>query len=136
LNHLAVTDVDEVIALAEKAGFRPEDFAGTLLEVTHKAADKSREGGRPERAALRAKLASLDQEARVELLALMFLGRGDGGPMAFRDMLAHARRASDASDVQYLVGKGRALSLYLRNGLREIDAQQSRGSVPPAGPPG
>jgi hypothetical protein len=66
-----------------------------------------------EQSRVRALIQALSNEARTELLALMWLGRGDTND--FATALAHARRTSHDGIVGYLAGK--PLQTYLPLGL-------------------
>ena len=76
----------------------------------------------PEGDALEQAIGSLSHEARLELAALMWLGRDDGDPDAddFATNLDHAKRSSDEFDVDYIAEKSAALPTYLRAGLARL----------------
>jgi hypothetical protein len=58
---------------------------------------------------------SLGHEARMELMALMWIGRGFEG--SFADAVQYAYANSDEGDVLYIVEKSPDLSAYLSRGL-------------------
>ncbi|HYU11248.1 MAG TPA: DUF3775 domain-containing protein [Stellaceae bacterium] len=58
----------------------------------------------PTRQELTAALDSLDNEQRIEILALMWLGRGDFDRSEWRDALAQAREIHNAHETSYLIG--------------------------------
>src|SRR5687768_14827529 len=63
----------------------------------------------------------LTPNARVELIAIMLLGRNEGPQVSF-DILLHDAKAISTSfknDALYLIGK-RKLDLYLKEGLRRL----------------
>jgi hypothetical protein len=62
---------------------------------------------------------SLDDEQRIELLALTWLGRGDYGKEEWRAALAEARRIHDAKEADYLVGTP-LLADYLEEALAQL----------------
>jgi len=64
-------------------------------------------------------LNSLSDLERIELLALMWLGRGDYGKEEWRDALLEARRLHDEKETGYLVGTP-LLGDYLEEGLSQL----------------
>lgn len=60
----------------------------------------------------------LSAEARHELTALVWLGRGTETAEEFQFMVDHARKISTADDAHYLAGK--PLHRYLPAGLRKL----------------
>jgi hypothetical protein len=77
--------------------------------------------GNEELEQLRARLRSLSEEARVELGAVMLLGRGDFAAGQWEDALEEARQRPDASDPESLSLKP-DLADYLGKGLFQIGA--------------
>ena len=65
---------------------------------------------------LRDYLVALDVDERVELLALMWTGRGDFDASEWDDAMAEARATADAREPAYLIGTP-LLSDYLEEGL-------------------
>ena len=65
---------------------------------------------------LAAALDSLDDEQRIEILALMFVGRGDFDRAEWRDALVQARDVHNAAETEYLIGTP-LLADYLEAGL-------------------
>jgi hypothetical protein len=65
---------------------------------------------------LAAALDSLDEEQRTEILALMFVGRGDFDRAEWRDALVQARDVQNGTETAYLMGTP-LLSDYLEAGL-------------------
>jgi hypothetical protein len=53
---------------------------------------------------LAAALDALDDDQRIEILALTWLGRGDFDRGKWRDALAQARQIHDVAETQYLLG--------------------------------
>lgn len=66
--------------------------------------------------ALRERLAALPSEARHELLAVLWIGRGDYAANEWEEALIEAQRRSDAGDVDYIAERG-PLHDYLIKGL-------------------
>jgi hypothetical protein len=56
---------------------------------------------------------------RVEILALMWLGRGDFSKEEWRDALREAQRVHDEKETEYLVGTP-LLAEYLQDGLAQL----------------
>jgi Protein of unknown function (DUF3775) len=77
--------------------------------------------GSPTRAALRQLIASLEPAARLELITLMWIGRGDSDDDDIVTALEQTERTTSAGDVNYIAGKG-PLARYLRAGLDRIGA--------------
>lgn len=63
-------------------------------------------------------LSALNKEARMELMALIWVGRGDEDD--FGAAVEYARRNSDDGDVPYIAEKAPALPTYLRDGLKKV----------------
>lgn len=121
LRHLTQEQVDRVISAANElnAVDRPSEegirFPGDLeLHL------KQWKQMQPQRAALRAAIAALPLEARFELMALMWVGRGDVPDATFDNCLEHARRSADEGDVNYIAEKSPSLPMYLRDGLAKL----------------
>jgi hypothetical protein len=70
-------------------------------------------------AELRAVLTALNSDERAELLALVFVGRGDFGRDAWEDALREARDALDPALVSYLMGTP-MLGDLIEEGLAEL----------------
>lgn len=65
---------------------------------------------------LKERLAALPPEARHELLAVLWIGRGDYAANQWEEALTEAQRRSDAGDVDYVAERG-PLHDYLIKGL-------------------
>jgi hypothetical protein len=70
----------------------------------------------PTRQELAAALDSLDDDQRVELLALMWVGRGDFDRDEWRSALAQAREVHNEKETDYLIGTP-LLADYLEIGI-------------------
>lgn len=68
---------------------------------------------------LRDALDSLNTDQREELLALVFVGRGDYDAKAWREALRQARETADVHETDYLVGTP-LLADYLEEGLEAL----------------
>jgi hypothetical protein len=83
----------------------------------------------PTQQELAAALDSLDEGQRIELLALMWVGRGDFDASEWRDALAQARDSHDEQEPAYLMGTP-LLADYLEAGLDalgySLDDEQDR----------
>jgi hypothetical protein len=73
----------------------------------------------PTRQELTAALDSLDDDQRIEVLALMWLGRGDFDRSEWRDALAQAREIHNAHETSYLIGTP-LLADYLEEALAAL----------------
>ena len=101
----------EVLPVDEDAGSNPsDDLDRDILEAT---ADN------PTYQELVDALNSLGDPERIELLALMWLGRGDYDKDEWREALEEARRIHDSKETAYLVGTP-LLGDYLEEGLAQL----------------
>ena len=73
-------------------------------------------GDNPTRQELAAALDALDDDQRIEVLALMWLGRGDFDRDEWRDALAQAREIHNERETGYLIGTP-LLADYLEEAL-------------------
>jgi hypothetical protein len=71
---------------------------------------------------LRSRIAGLAEEARLELAAVMLVGRGDVAAQQWTAALDEARGRGDASDAEALARKP-DLAEYLAKGLFQLDAR-------------
>ena len=69
---------------------------------------------------LREYIAALDDDERMELLALMWTGRGDFDASEWDEALAEAQARADAREPAYLMGTP-LVSDYLEEGLAAFD---------------
>jgi hypothetical protein len=114
LKNLSRSKIDTIIATAEtlNAKYPPRDMG--IDYATHDP--------RPYRLdslGLNKAVADLSDDERAELLALMWLGRGDQFT-DFEDALSYAHEAANAGDVGYISDKAPALPKYLRAGLTKL----------------
>ncbi|MBX6369956.1 MAG: DUF3775 domain-containing protein [Rhodospirillales bacterium] len=101
----------ETAPVDEDSGSNPSDDAERdILEDTE---------DNPTRVELVDAIDSLSNLQKVELLALMWLGRGDFAKEEWRDALAEAERAHDEKTTDYLVGTP-MLADYLEEGLLQL----------------
>lgn len=103
------------------SGSNPSDDSDVaILEAT---------GDNPTRQELRAALDGLDDDQRVQILALTWVGRGDFDREEWRDALVQAREAHNAAETDYLIGTP-LLADYLEAALDvlgySLDGYQSR----------
>jgi hypothetical protein len=68
---------------------------------------------------LTAYITALSNETRNELLALMWLGRGDSGKN-FGELIEYAKNRAHKGHVNYIVEKSPALPSYLTEGLKLV----------------
>lgn len=101
----------ETAPVDEDSGSNPSDDAERdILEDTE---------DNPTRVELVDAIDSLSNLQKVELLALMWLGRGDFAKEDWRDALAEAERAHDEKTTDYLVGTP-LLADYPEEGLVQL----------------
>jgi Protein of unknown function (DUF3775) len=123
LNHLRESDVAAVIAAAEHCNSAtPSSELGVSLEEGLRQYQQAR----PHREALKQSINSLSLEARQELMALIWFGRGDAIEGDFAQHFAAAKTASDENDVDYIVGKSASLPIYLKAGLDRLKSERPR----------
>jgi hypothetical protein len=77
------------------------------------------EADNPVQRELRVAIRQLSEEAKVTLVALAWLGRGDYDASEWREALAAARERSEASTARYLMGMP-LLGDYLEDGADEL----------------
>jgi len=122
LKHLTQKEVDALIKAADtlNAANPPSDEEFILFENLESDLNRWRKI-KPHREALHATIASLSPDARLELLAPMWFGRGDV-KATFDQLLSHARTfdQSDEGDMGYIADKSRSLPLYLNRGLAKL----------------
>jgi hypothetical protein len=71
---------------------------------------------------MEAALEAIPQPARMEMLALIWIARGDYRTDSFEEALAYAQEHYQSADVRYLADKWASLVTYLRVGLKEMPA--------------
>jgi hypothetical protein len=64
------------------------------------------------------KISALSHDARMELMALMWIGRDFEG--TYNEAVKYAHQHSDEGDVNYIAEKSPALPTYLKNGMKKI----------------
>jgi hypothetical protein len=101
----------EVPPVDEDSGSNPaDDAARDVLEDTRE---------NPTMQELDGALSSLNEPQRIELLALMWLGRGDYDASSWREALVEASRVHDGKETGYLLGTP-LLGDYLEEGLSQL----------------
>jgi len=101
----------EVPPVDEDSGSNPSDDAE--WDVLQASADN------PTYQELVDAINGLGDPARIELLALTWLGRGDYAKEEWRDAVEEARRIHDEKETQYLIGTP-LLADYLEEGLSQL----------------
>ena len=125
LKHLTQRQIGAVIKAAEAlnaaspAGEQGVDLLGRHFKAERKSWKKLRRHDD----AVRAAITRLSLDTRSELIALMWLGRGDVEG-TFSDLLQYARDHSDAGDIEYVADKSPRLVLrkIIRKGGNETHA--------------
>ena len=122
---MLATPLDKLAYLVVKAREFDAQVAPEGLEAGSNAADDLEIGileatpDNPTRAELTSMLADLNDDEMTEVLALVWLGRGDYGPREWRQALAAAREARDEHAVRYLLETPN-LGDLLEQGLAEF----------------
>jgi hypothetical protein len=101
----------EVPAVGEHSGSNPADDADR--DVLEETSDN------PTYQELVDAIDSLGDPERIDLLALMWLGRGDYEKSEWREALEEARQIHDAKETIYLVGTP-LIGDYLEEGLAQL----------------
>lgn len=124
--------VFEIIRLAEECYPNPDQWEGaSIRDAAEEILETFRETGefhKPEHIALVERLKRLSHDELKELVALMWLGRGDAGERAedWESLLEDASRELEHSPVAYVVEK-MYLARYLRDGLEKLAIGGDRG---------
>jgi Protein of unknown function (DUF3775) len=110
----------QVPPVDEMPGSNPSDDAGReILE----AGDDN-----PTYQELAGAIDALSDNQRIELLALVWLGRGDFSKEEWRDALREARRVHDNKETDYLIGPP-LLPAYLEEGLSQLGYSIEEGEA-------
>jgi hypothetical protein len=105
LRHITESQVKKVIALA--INLNKIDPSGGIQRASKSS---------PQRKALLDYIKHFSDDARHELTALMWLGRGDDGS-DFQSLLETAYEWSDFHDAEYIVEQSLSLPSFLQRGL-------------------
>jgi len=116
LIHLTEEQVRKIISLSEawNRTYPPSELGDDFFEDAEKSYEHLHA---PELAEFTAYITALSDEARYELMALMWLGRGDSG-QNFGQLITYAKKKANKGDVNYIVEKIPALPRYLADGLK------------------
>jgi len=112
-------DVKDVVTDPDSGSNASDD---AMLSVLEDHADD------PVVSELRAAIFALNVDEQVDLVALAWLGRGDGGIDEWDDLRAEAADAHNARTASYLLGMP-LLSDYLEEGLSELGISYEEGST-------
>jgi hypothetical protein len=124
LKHLSEAQVREIIARATALNLAfPESEDGIEMHDPKAMQEVSTYLGSPECASLDRALRDLSDDGRFELMALMWLGRGDSGN-DFGALINRARENSSPGDIDYISEKAPSLPVYLERGLVLVRAQK------------
>jgi len=104
-------DVKDVTA-DEDSGSNPSD--DNMVDVLEEHADD------PIGEEIRTFIDSMNDDEQIELVALMWLGRGDGEASDWENLRAEAERAHNKNTAQYLLGTP-LLGDHLEEGLSKLD---------------
>ncbi len=101
----------ETAPVDSNSGSNPSDDNDVaILEAT---------AGNPTRQELAAALDALNEDQKIEILALTWLGRGDFDPGEWRDALAQAGEIHNATETEYLIGTP-LLADYLEDAIASL----------------
>src|SRR5262249_27874616 len=116
LKHLTVDEIHKIIHAAKELNAKhpPSDTGTGLSDV--KAGDIL--DYEDDAKKLKDEIAALRHDARMELMALMWIGRDFEG--TFDQAVKEANEQSDDDEVDYIAEKSPALPIYLANGLKKI----------------
>lgn len=101
----------QVPAVDENSGSNPGDDGD--VDILDASSDN------PTRRELIAAIRSLNDDERVELLALMWVGRGDFSAAEWEDALSTARERHNGREARYLIGTP-LLGDYVEEGLAAL----------------
>jgi Protein of unknown function (DUF3775) len=112
-------DVKDVVTDPDSSSNAADDAMLSVLE-DHK--------DDPVVAEIRAAIFALNVDEQIDLVTLVWLGRGDGGVEDWDDLRAEATRAHNRRTASYLLGIP-LLSDYLEEGLSQLGIAYDEGSV-------
>jgi hypothetical protein len=115
LKYLTEADVQAIVTAAEKrnSAHPPSELGSSLEELRERRYRPDPEGD-----ALKDTITRLSHDARRELMALMWLGRGDVAG-SFAGHLKQAYKHPDEG-IDYIAAKSPALPKYFRAGLEKV----------------
>jgi Protein of unknown function (DUF3775) len=120
LKALTVQQIEGIISAAERLNAKyPPSEHGISLTDPHALDDVISYAN--DSIELKREIKGLSHDARMELMALMWIGR-DREENDFNAAVEHDRKNSDAGDVEYIAEKAPSLPLYLREGMKKADA--------------
>lgn len=103
-------DVKDVVTAPDDSSNASDDGMNSVLE------DRSDD---PVAQELRGFIAALNEDEQIDLVALVWLGRGDGAVEDWRELRAEAARAHNKRTATYLLGIP-LLADYLEEGLTQF----------------
>jgi hypothetical protein len=112
LKSLTIAQIETIISAAERLNAKYPPSVGEIGlddDITPYMNDSNE---------LRQAINALSQDARIELVAVMLLGR-EREKWTFEDAAKYARRNSAAAEVEYIAEKALRLPLYLRTGMKK-----------------
>ena len=113
LEALTIKEIENIISAAEalNAKHPPSELGISLATYDSRSymTDKKM---------LVEKISALSPDARMELMALMWIGRDFEGK--YNEALKYAHQESGEGDVKYIADKSPALPTYLRNGMKKV----------------
>jgi hypothetical protein len=122
VKHLTKMDLEDIIDLA---GLRDEaeKGSGNIIKSGSAGANKIfsdiSDKGLPELAALVKRISQLSSEAMAELLAIMWIGRGDEKAVDFDKLVSLANNDRDPN-IRHDTASQKLFSRYINNGLQKL----------------
>lgn len=124
LKNLRLNEIENIIKLAEAIETKhPRQRRSFGFSKSDNPVDP------PDLKELTGALEAISQPARMEMLALIWIARGDYQPEAFEEALGYAREHYQSADVSYLAEKWGSLATYLRVGLKQMPANWPANSA-------
>lgn len=106
-------DVKDVVTDPDSGSNASDDAMLSVLE------DHASDASDPSRTELRAMIRALNEDEQIDLVALAWLGRGDGDLSDWQEIRSEADRAHNRRTAQYLIGIP-LLSDYLEEALTQF----------------
>ena len=113
LEALTIKEIEKIISAAEELNAKHPPSELGISPATHDFRSHM-----TDQKTLVQKISALSHDARMELMALMWIGRDfEGG---YNEALKDAHKKSGEGDVKYIAGKSPALPTYLKNGMKKV----------------
>jgi Protein of unknown function (DUF3775) len=113
LEALTIKEIENIISAAEELNAKHPSSELGISPATYNSSSYM-----TDKKMLVQKISALSPDARMELMALMWIGRDFEGN--YNDALEYARQESGEGDVRYIAAKSPALPTYLKNGMKKV----------------